>query len=77
VASARSVTLHIILPTSTSNLIFINALHIPTLGADLVSLGILHHKSASIHSWKPGLIVSKNSEDLFSATFGSSCKGML
>ena len=48
IAGIGSVTLTIILPNSTSKLTFTDILHIPTLGADLISLGVLHHKDASV-----------------------------
>ena len=48
VVGIGSVTLIMILPNSTSKLIFINTLHIPTLGADLISLGVFHHNGALV-----------------------------
>ena len=48
VAGIGSVTLTMILPNSTSKLTFTDTLHIPTLGADLISLGVFHHKDASV-----------------------------
>jgi len=61
-----------ILPNGTSTLTLTDAFHVPTLGTNLVSLGVLHHKGASVRSWINGLIISKNNEDLFSATLGGS-----
>ena len=72
VAGIRSVTLTIILPNSTSKLTFTDTLHIPILEGDLISLGVLHHKDASVQSWEKGLIISKNDDDLFSAILGGS-----
>ena len=48
VAGIGSVTLTMILPNSTSKLTFTDTLHIPTLEADLISLGVFHHKGASV-----------------------------
>jgi len=67
VASIGSVTLTMILSNSTSKLTFTNTLHISILGADLISLGVLYHKGASVQSWEKGLIISKDGDDLFSA----------
>ena len=48
IVGIRSVTLTMILPSSISKLIFTNAFHIPILGADLISLNILHYKDALV-----------------------------
>jgi len=72
VAGIGSVSLNMILPNGTSTLTLTDAFHIPTLGANLVSLGVLHRKGASVQSWINGLIISKNNKDLFSATLGGS-----
>jgi len=72
VAGIGSVSLNMILLNGTSTLTLTDAFHIPTLGANLVSLGVLHRKGASVRSWINGLIISKNNEDLFSATLGGS-----
>jgi len=61
-----------ILLNETSTLTLTNAFHIPTLGANLVSLGVLYCKGVSVQSWINGLIISKNNEDLFSATLRGS-----
>ena len=47
-AGIGSVTLTMILPNSTLKLTLTNTLHIPTLGADLISLGVLHHKGTLV-----------------------------
>jgi len=76
VASIGSATLTIILPNGTSKLILTNTLYIPTLGADLISLGVLHRKGGLVQSWEKGLMISKDREDLFTAVLGRST-GML
>jgi len=58
-----------ILPNSTSKLTFTDTLYIPTLGADLISLGVLHYKGALVQSWEKG---SKDGDNLFSAILGGS-----
>jgi len=50
VAGIGLVSLNMILPNRTSTLTLTNTLHIPTLGANLVSLGVLHRKGASVRS---------------------------
>jgi len=66
-----SVTLTMILPNSTSKLTFTDILHIFILKADLISFGVLHHKDASVWSWKKDLIILKNDDDLFSTILDS------
>ena len=61
-----------ILPNSTSKLTLTNTFHIPNLSADLISLGVLHCKDTLIQSWKRGLMISKDGEDLFTAVLGGS-----
>jgi len=61
-----------ILPNSTSKLTLTNTLHIPTLGTDLISLGVLHRKGTLVRSWEKGLMISKDGEDLFTAVLGGS-----
>ena len=48
VAGIGSVSLNMILPNGTSTLTLTDAFHIPTLGANLVSLGVLYRKGASV-----------------------------
>ena len=67
VTGIRSVTLTMILSNGTSKLTFTDILHIPTLEADLISIGVFYHKGTSVQSWERGLIISKDSDDLFSA----------
>ncbi|KAJ3561473.1 hypothetical protein NP233_g10170 [Leucocoprinus birnbaumii] len=47
-----------------------NALFLPGLGANLVSLGALHREGASVESFRGGLKVSLDGEDLFRAVMG-------
>jgi len=67
IVDIESVTFTIILPNGTSKLTFTNTLYILTLEADLISLGVLHYKDASVQSWKKDLIILKNDNNLFSA----------
>ena len=67
-----SVTLTMILPNSTSKLTFTDTFYIPTLRANLISLGVLHYKGALVQSWEKGLIISKDGDDSCSAILGSS-----
>ena len=50
IAGTRSVTLMMVLPNSISKLTFTDALHIPMLGANLISLSVLYHKGALVQS---------------------------
>jgi len=61
-----------ILPNGTSKLTLTDTLHIPTLGADLISLGVLHYKGTLVQSWEKGLMISKDRKDLFTAVLGGS-----
>ena len=72
VAGIGSVTLTMIFSNGTSKLTLTNTLYIPTLGADLISLEVLHHKGALVQSWEKGLMISKDGEDLFTAVLGGS-----
>jgi len=71
VAGIKSVTLTMILPNSTSKLTFTDTLYILTLEADLISLGVVHYEGTLVQSWEKGLIISKDSNDLFSAILSS------
>jgi len=44
-----------------------NVLHVPSLGANLVSLGVLQHEGASYSSQNDGVIVSLGDQELFYA----------
>jgi len=72
IADIVSVTLTMILPNSTSKLTFTDTFYIPTLRANLISLGVVHYKGALVQSWEKGLIISKDGDDLFSAILGGS-----
>jgi len=50
IAGIGSITLIMILSNSISKLTFTNTLYIPTLEADLISLGVLHYKGTSVQS---------------------------
>jgi len=65
-----------ILSNGTSKLTLTDTLYISTLGTDLISLGVLHHKGTLVQSWEKGLIILKDRKDLFTAVLGGST-GML
>ena len=67
IAGIGSATLTMILSNSTLKLTFTDILYISTLEADFISLGVLYYKDALVWSWKRGLIISKDGNDLFSA----------
>ena len=50
IAGIRSVTLMMVLPNGISKLTFTDALHIPMLEANLISLSVLYHKGALVQS---------------------------
>ena len=50
IADIVSVTLTMILPNSTSKLTFTDIFYIPTLRANLISLGVVHYKDALVQS---------------------------
>lgn len=54
--------------TEFLNVILHNALHVPKLGANLVSLGVLQREGATVSSETGGLLVSMKGETLFRAT---------
>jgi len=53
------------LPNGYLNIMLHDVLHIPYLGANLVSLDTLHHQGVFVKSSNDGLVVSKDSEELF------------
>ena len=69
VAGRGSVLFSAKLPDSCPNITLHDVLHIPHLGANLVSLGALHCQRISVKSFDNGLILSKNDEELFRASF--------
>jgi len=62
------------LPNGQLNITLHNVLHIPHLGANLVSLGTLHHQGVSVKSFDNGLILSKDNEELFRASLTGSTR---
>ena len=68
VVSYRSVSFHAKLPSGQIILVTLrNVLHVPSLGANLVSLGVLQCEGASYSSQNDGVIVSLGSQELFHA----------
>jgi len=55
------------LPSGRLSIILRDILHIPRLGTNLVSLGALHCKGASVQSFDKGLAIFKDGEELFRA----------
>jgi hypothetical protein len=63
-----SVRFHTLInPNQTLDMTLTNVLHIPNLGANLVSLGTLHCKGVQILSFDKGLTMSLNGNVLFHA----------
>jgi len=60
------------LPDGQLNITLNDVLHIPHLGANLVSLGALHCQGVSVKSFDNGLILSKDNEELFRASLTGS-----
>ena len=54
------------------NLTIYNVLHTPQLGANLVSLGVLHHQGITVRSWNEDLVLVKDDEELFYAALTGS-----
>jgi len=67
-----SIKFQAVLPHGYINLTIHNVLHTPQLGANLVSLGILHHQGITVRSWDKGLVLVKDGEELFRATLTGS-----
>ena len=76
VASQGSVCFSAVLPNGCLNITLHKVLHIPHLGANLISLGALHHQGVSVKSSDDGLVLSRESEELFRASLTGST-GML
>jgi len=67
-----SIKFQAVLPHGYINLTIHNVLHTPQLGANLVSLGILHRQGITVRSWDKGLVLVKDGEELFRAALTSS-----
>jgi len=65
VAGRGSINFTALLPNGHLSIILHNVLHIPHLGANLVSLGALHHQGVSVRSLDNSLVLSKDGEELF------------
>jgi len=60
------------LPSGWLSITLWDVLHIPYLGTNLVSLGALHCKGASVQSFDKELVIFKNGEELFRASLTGS-----
>ena len=67
VVDRGSIKFQAVLPHGYINLTIHNVLHTPQLGANLVSLGILHRQGITVRSWDKGLVLVKDGEELFRA----------
>jgi len=68
VVGHRSVSFRAKLPSGQITLVTLrNVLHVPSLGANLVSLGVLQREEASYSSQNNGVIVSLGGQELFHA----------
>jgi hypothetical protein len=66
VKGCGSVRFHTLInPNQTLDMTLTDILHIPNLGANLVSLGTLHRKGVQISSFDKGLTMSLNGNVLF------------
>ena len=72
VAGQGSVYFSALLPKGYFNITLHDVLHIPYLGANLISLGALYCQGVSVKSLNNGLVLSKNSEGLFRASLTGS-----
>ena len=68
VAGRGSINFSALLPNGRLSIILHNVLHIPHLGANLVSLGTLHQQGVSVRSLDNSLALSKDGEELFRAS---------
>jgi len=68
VAGRGSINFSALLPNGRLSIILHNVLHIPHLGANLVSLGTLHRQGVSVRSLDNSLVLSKDGEELFRAS---------
>jgi len=72
VVDRGSIKFQAVLPHGYINLTIHNVLHTPQLGANLVSLGILHRQGITVRSWDKGLVLVKDGEKLFCAALTGS-----
>ena len=72
VAGRGSIHFTALLPNGRLNIILHDVLHIPHLGANLVSLGVLHRQRVSVRSLDNSLVLSKDGEELFRASLTNS-----
>ena len=72
VADYGSIKFQAIIPHSYINLTIYNVLHTLQLGANLISLGILHRQGITVRSWDKGLVLIKDDKELFHAALASS-----
>jgi len=71
-AGRGSINFTALLPNGHLSIILHNVLHIPHLGANLVSLGALHRQGVSVRSLDNSLVLSKDSKELFQASLTNS-----
>jgi len=72
VAGQDSVLFSVMLPSGRLSITLQDVLHIPHLGTNLVSLGTLHCKGASVQSFNKGLVIFKDGKELFRASLTGS-----
>jgi len=72
VAGQGSINFTASLPNGRLSIILHNVLHIPHLGANLVSLGALHRQGVSVRSLDNSLVLLKDGEELFRASLTNS-----
>jgi len=72
VAGQGSINFTALLPNGCLSIILHDVLHIPHLGANLVSLGVLYHQGVSVRSLDNSLVLSKDGEELFQASLTNS-----
>jgi len=65
VAGYGSIHFTALLQNGRLNIILHDVLYIPHLGANLISLGVLHRQGVSVRSLDNSLVLSKDSEELF------------
>jgi len=65
IAGQESVRFQAKLPAGILTVVLHNVIHVPGLGANLVSLGALYRKRTSVQSIKMDLVIETDSEELF------------